>query len=425
MRLVSRINRKLKEIYYEIDAIVSFRNQKKIKKDLNKIKVVFMVQYIPGWNKTQPVYDRIIDDEAFEVMILCIPDKIKDNVLLSNINETYVYMISQGYKNVIDAFHKDNTWFDLKKYNPDFVFFPRPYNSFLPCVYLPREVNRYAKTCLIMYGIELTKDIMSVTHNRQFFRNISLYFCDNNYIKQYYDKRFFIKHRFGYQKSVMSGPVALESMINGCKKQSDIWNFSDSKFRVMWTPRWTTDKKLGGSNFFTHKDFMISYARKHSDVAMLFRPHPLALDNFIDTGEMTKSEVDEFREICCITPNISLDESKEYIATVWNSSVSVTDISAFFPEYFVTGKPVIFCISNMILELQDFALRLLEGCYIAHTSEDVEKYLDMLRKGEDPLKDKRKEIIEEVFGNDIGNISQKIVDTLKEEKHESIKVNYI
>lgn len=64
----------------------------------------------------------------------------------------------------------------------------------------------------------------------------------------------------------------------------------------MWTPRWTTNKKLGGSNFFVYYKLLLEYAEKNDDVDLLCRPHPLMFDNFLKTGEMKIEEIDDYKK---------------------------------------------------------------------------------------------------------------------------------
>lgn len=108
--------------------------------------------------------------------------------------------------------------------------------------------------------------------------------------------------------------------------------------------------------------------------------------------------------------NVCMDIEEEYNATIWNSSVLVSDISGIMPEYFVTGKPIIYCSSNMELTLGKHTKEMLKGCYIAKKPEEMFKYMDMLKKGKDPLQKTRKQLISQLFGNDINNSSKKIVE---------------
>ena len=138
----------------------------------------------------------------------------------------------------------------------------------------------------------------------------------------------------------------------------------------------------------------------------------MAFDNFIKTGEMTESEVAAYKAYCEALPNVQIDERKEYVSTMWASSVLVTDYSGIVPEYFVMDKPLIFCTSNMILQPTEFTRRMLQGCYLADNEEELERHLENLRAGNDYLRETRKEIIQELFGETLFTSVRDILDEL-------------
>jgi len=136
------------------------------------------------------------------------------------------------------------------------------------------------------------------------------------------------------------------------------------------------------------------------------------LSNFISTGELSPQQAEVFREICKREPNIELDESEDYVSNMWGSDVLVTDISGVLPEYFVTGKPVIYCATNMVLTPAAHTKKILEGCYIVDSEKELEEYLSMLESGNDPLKVKRKEIIAALWGTEITRCTDRFVEEL-------------
>ena len=46
-----------------------------------------------------------------------------------------------------------------------------------------------------------------------------------------------------------------------------------------------------------------------------------------------------------------IDNQRGYVDTFWGADVLITDISSMMMEFFVTGKPIIFCGTNMALTL--------------------------------------------------------------------------
>lgn len=403
----------------DLKAIMKFVRQRLEKKQNEKIRVAFMCQYIPAWNKVEPIYNEMKKRMEYEPILLCIPSKVSNNQLENpedNCNDTYEYYREHGY-DAINTLIGKNQWLDLSGMNLDYVFYLRPYNSYMPEPYVSSAVSNYAKICVVMYGMTLTKEVMKVTIEHDFFRNVYYYFAESDYAMHVNKKSFPFTHLLGLQKTVFYGMPAMSQIMDmkGCS--SEAWNFSDAEFRVMWTPRWTTDKSLGGTNFFEYKDWLLDYAEKHPQIAFLFRPHPLAFNNFVKCGEMTETEVKNYKQRCQEAKNVQIDTEQEYVASMWNSSALISDISGVMPEYFVMDKPLIYCASNMILEPADHTIRMLEGCYVVENQEQMQACLENLEKGIDPLKGKRHAIIDELFGDTLENSTDLIINEIWRDYH--------
>ncbi len=379
-------------IIHNMKAAVKLLMNRISKRQSGPIRVVFLCQYIPAWNKVAPLYHRMLSDDRFEPILLCVPSDITQ----VEENDTLDYYQQQGYT-AIDA-RTNHGWLDMRSLSPDYVFYLRPYDHVMPAEYASGTVCRFAKICVIMYGMTMTKQIAEISIEPIFFRHVYLYFAENEYMKTLNHKHFPITHALRLRKTVHHGSPAIAQILREKDTPTTIWDFSDAPFRVMWTPRWTTDPHLGGTNFFLYKDWILNDAAQHPDTAWLLRPHPLAFENFVKAGDMTQSQVDEYRSRIDALPNVMLDNTKEYTASMWHSHALISDISGILPEYFIMNKPLIFCRSNMILEPTDFTAKLLEGCYCVDTPEQLQECLNQLRSGHDPLKQKRTEIIDQLFG---------------------------
>lgn len=79
-----------------------------------------------------------------------------------------------------------------------------------------------------------------------------------------------------------------------------------------------------------------------------------------------------------------------------NTDILITDFSSIIIEFFITGRPVIYC-ADTNLKFEKVYRDIIKGFYIAHKWEDVEKYVSNLLKGIDPLKERRKSIIQDIM----------------------------
>lgn len=398
-------------------AISHFMQERHIKRGNGPIRVGFLCQYVPAWTKVAPIYENMVADSRFEPYLICVPSEqvmAKDNFATQPENDTYDYFVANGYP-AINALVGADQWLDLKSLNLSYIFYPRPYNNFLPAAYRTQVVSCYSRICLVMYGMGFSKEDMQVALNRDFMSHVYAYFAETNYAQEQNRKNNWLLHALGLQKSLCLGYPVLNALLDKKNQVSPSWAFSKNDFRVLWTPRWTTDKSIGGTNFFTFYESLMAYAEENPDIDFLHRPHPLALKHFLETGEMTQEQVENYQQQCHSMSNVSLDEQREYEATFWGSSVLVSDISGIMCEYFVTGKPMVFCAGNMELELAPHILKMLEGCYVVYTAQELFTVLENLKAGIDPLQDKRKERIHALFGDLDKRASQNILDALAQD----------
>jgi len=402
------MGRWIKDKLSDVKAVVKFIRQQKNYKVGEKIKVGFICQYIPAWNKLEPVYRIMEQDERFEPILICIPSDITQPI---KENDTYEYYVKRGYP-ALNTCVGDGAWLDISNMGFDYVFYLRPYNSYMPDLYVSSAVANYAKICIVMYGMVMTKQVMKEIVGREFFRNVYYFFADSPSAEKHFARLFRIPYHMGLQTTKYYGMPVMTQIMHQKEEPGTEWQFSNNDYRIMWTPRWTTDLNLGGTNFFTYKDFMLTYAKEHQEIDFMFRPHPLMFDNFIRTGEMKEEEVVAFKTACANASNVQLDESKDYIASMWNSDVLVTDISGVVAEYFVMNKPLVYCASNMILTPEEHTRRILEGCYVVNNETELRACLTELQNGNDYLKEKRTKIIEELFGDNLYTSAELIVNAL-------------
>lgn len=177
------------------------------------LNIVFVVQYIPGWNKLEPIYSKMKEDDRFNPIIVCVPLNIQNNHLLAdNGNETYEYFIEHGYE-AIDSMSQDSSWYDLRQLNPDYIFHSRPYNHYMPKCYTSGKIVKYALICNVLYSASVTTDLQTCTLNRNYYKDVYCYFAVDKSECDFFRKRFFTGFIFGVAKCYPYGAIGLEQMI--------------------------------------------------------------------------------------------------------------------------------------------------------------------------------------------------------------------
>lgn len=229
---------------------------------------------------------------------------------------------------------------------------------------------------------------------------MSFVFHDSDHMKGVHQKKFQNKGYYKYQHNMSLGYPSLVHFFS-LKKRDDVMN-------ILWTPRWSYDPEYGGSHFFEYKDVIIDIKRENPDRAVIIRPHPLMFDEFIKNGLMTKADVDEYKSKIKKL-GIIFDNNSLIINTFDRSDLLITDFSTIIISYFLTGKPIIYCKAQY--EFNPEFEKLAQGIYFAENEEQLREYTDMLLKGNDPLAEKRTEVIE-ILRKKHSGAAQRIVDYL-------------
>lgn len=403
----------IKNIYnhgkYQYSLRYISENIKRVRNKINNdeiLNVVFVVQYIPGWNKLEPIYKRMKEHSSFNPIIVCVPSNIQNYVILDEThNDTYDYFVQHGY-NSINAF-VDGSWLDLKKLKPDYLFHSRPYNDFMPKEYCSKSIVKYALICNVMYGANFSYNEQDVTLNRDYYEDVFIYFSFDSNEAKFYSERFNNGINKQIQKVLPYGATGLEQILNSKFDYHD--NYFDKT--VLWTPRWSTDLYIGGSNFFKYKDLIIKLAKDYPTVKFILRPHPLMFGNFIKTGQMSEVEVNEFKHYIEKEKNLELNESKEYFDIFWKSDFIIADLSGIVPEYFITGKPIIYCQSNANFRYVEYSKAILQSSYSVWNQFELEKIVKRLISDNDDKKNEREQCIIKYF-NKVNKNSENIVKSL-------------
>jgi hypothetical protein len=377
----------------------------KIRKELKKLKnekinIVFVCHRPPVWGSLKTVFEACNTDEKFNVTIVAIPNKKQLPKLELN-HEIYE---SEGAEeffkdypcNVINGYdYETKTWYDLKKLEPDYLFFQTQYNICRPSQYNSKIVSQYTSLCYVHYSSFASTNLLSSTHQKGFMSYAYMIFC---YSESYRKNLLKLLSDYGKNSDLrlyMTGFPGYDDLNKYKNMESSIWGFprENKKLRILWTPRWSTSE--GTCSFFNYKDKFIEYADTNSDIDFVFRPHPQGFKDFISTGEMTEYEVEYYKNEYAKRENMNIDFNKEYYALIYSSDVLIADFSGFIGDYFISGKPIIYCHKVNIFD--EFINGISEGFYWAYNWNDVTNFLKEIKLGNDPLKKRREELIENNF----------------------------
>lgn len=366
-----------------------------------KLHIVFICHRPQYWLSLQSVYEAFMEDEEFAVTIVAVPYKLqlseKNNECESYYDEGAYDFFSSFPCHVVNGYNRiTGEWYDLESLDPDFLFFQAPYDSRRPESYSSHTVSRYVHIGYMHYAISgLPSEYAPITYRESFAGNVTLHFVET-------------KDRLKFVRSVLdrvspdrphsifyTGHPKLDNLerYKNCEGPSWPRPRESGAFRILWTPRWTM--RENASFFLDYKDKFTELAAADKGIDLLFRPHPQAFLELRKGKKLTQKEIAAYLTRYSELPNAAVDESPNYAETLYSSDILVSDYSSLLAEYLFTCRPIIFCCRNPVLS--DLMSRLSSGFYWAQEWKDVYQTLNMLRKGDDPLLEKRLQIIREEF----------------------------
>lgn len=379
----SRTVLKVKNHREDVKAAAALAEWQKKRSRGGKIRCCFIVQMPEVWNKQQRVYHKLEADDRFEVWMLLVPNYRMDLERFSDSYGSEKEFFEAECRNGNLIYALENGKYAEVDFNRfDYVFYQRPYDWYLPEKYQSNYVVGKAGVCYVPYATnELSKP---VTYPQSFFRDIYLGFMENEHAAELNTKRYSKACDSGLQHFLNVGYPPFEE----CLEIAEECGYK----KVLWTPRWTYAPIIGGSHFVEYVQPLMDY--EWGDAELCVRPHPLMWQEFTRTGKMTQQQIDDVLA-AWKERGITQDSNKEILNSFAASDILISDNSSVIPMFFLTGKPIIYCVYGS--DFDPLFHTIMPGMYVAKSWEDVKKYLDQLLAHDDPLKSVREKIIKEHF----------------------------
>nr|WP_231135190.1 CDP-glycerol glycerophosphotransferase family protein [Motilibacter deserti] len=181
---------------------------------------------------------------------------------------------------------------------------------------------------------------------------------------------------------------------------------------VLWNPHFRMEEG-GWSTFHLYLQPLLQRFTQRSDLVLLVRPH---FRLFADLAEIEggPSRVETtLRRLAAEHDTIHLDDTADYTEALATADAMMSDLSSLATVFLPTGKPLLY------LRREDGPGTNDEGAYFesmyqARSWEDVDAFLDMVRRGKDPQAAERAAAVERHFPYVDGRASRRIVDDIVE-----------
>ena len=405
-----------KNLYRYRKILQTHRNYNKVitelKETKTKINVIFLVNEISKW-KTKSLFDLMARSSEFSPLIaltMADYDTLKETSKeqrKEKLESLQKYFDTRNIPYVVAYDMDKDEDIDLVIFNPRIVFYQQPWGI------CPRQrpsyVSKFAITCYVPYYVEnyciLSQEYMDFFHPYLY----KYYLLNNDYA--YMFKQIFPGFRGEFNGAGHTGLDQLNKF-----NADGVVSSSLGRKTIIYAPHWSFKHPLNSNleNYSTFPEFgqfILNFAKNHSDVKWIFKPHPTLKYTVLKTGIMTTDEVDNYYKAWNNIGISSIDN--EYPKLFNESDLLITDCGSFLTEYFSTGKPIIHLQSEFGTKPFPYMRPMYEAFYRVRTYDEFETaFKNIVYEDKDVKKTQRQELLK-FYGLDDNSAAVRIVDDLK------------
>ena len=301
-------------------------------------------------------------------------------------------------------------WLNIKKlYQPDIVFFTKPYKDTLPAYHIYNFQE--ALTLYLPYGINCI-NLFHNTYGLPFQALLWKFLVETEFQKHYAE----IYEKSHGDNVEIVGALAEEKLMQKEYKVKDVWKPQEKKKkRIIWAPHHTVDYLFNFSNFLNYCEDMLRLAEKYQEeIQVAFKPHPVLKFKLINLWGQEQTE--DYYNRWANLANGQIEQG-DYIDLFKTSDAMIHDCASFTVEYLYAQKPVLFQIRDEKVkeEFNSFGQMCLEQHYLAYSIEETEKFIrEVVIAGKDPKKQQREKFYKDyLYPKDGIMPSEKIFNILK------------
>lgn len=386
---------------YKVYRAYQNRRIKRIRKK-KQITVLFIIGEASTW-KTETLYRAMLAHPRFRPVL-----GVTESLQVPGSKSILIDYLREKQYDYVDLDIPGNS---IARIHPDIKFYYKPYESnYRHGLYF--DYNLKSLVCSIDYCFGTSGWPVAFRHE----------------IKQY-AWREFVENESVLNAMKDAGKDVRNKVITGVPQQdflslpketfSDPWKGSGGKKRIIYAPHhsFKGHNSIGieYATFLRFGEFMLRMAEKYADrVQWVFKPHP-SLRQKLETV-WGKERSDAYYRKWAELPNAQT-ELGAYNDIFHYSDAMIHDCSSFIVEYQYSGNPVLFLEeephTQEQMHLSEFGYAAYKAHYHAMTEEGIERFIQQVISGDDPMKGQRKAFFEQYLRIPNGKTAcQNIIDTI-------------
>lgn len=361
--------------------------EKRIRRKKEPLNVVFLVIWESIW-KYDSLFQMMMEDDNFNPLIVVCPVKNdSQDYVLQTMHQSLRYFERKGYPCVCAYNEKTDTYVAPEMFDPDVVFFTRPYEELAD--------ERYSRFHL--------KDALTCYVNYMYVSNNEPWSCALNFHKSLW--RYYMEYpKLLEQINEFCEPCSVNGVVTGYplfdafrqyKVTDKDWPVTGKqRKRIIWAPHFSITGHTGINAFSTFEkyyDLMHKLAEKYKDeIEIVFKPHPVLKLSLYAAEEWGKERTDTYYAMWANGENTAFVDGA-YVGLFLASDAMIHDCNSFTVEYLAVNKPAMFLDSGMTDDKINEIGKEARACYYkGYNEEDIENFIKMIIEGgNDELKERR------------------------------------
>lgn len=389
-----------------------------IKADDYPVHATFFCQEFDLFPSFHSVWNSFSDDQQYHRTAVFVWENEKEDPVVTNyIDENY------------DNYHEigvpviNHTEYDLGKDHPDICFYMKPYYAIrgLPSKLFVDRVNKQTPfTVFISYCL----DVQGGNRLFNFFYGMPAFYSMWKIIgySQFYME---MAKEYGFRRGEnvqVIGHPKFDALYELLKNKQKWYNAKWSKKInnrpvVLWNTHFSVAPGEGVGTFLSWYKVVFDYIKKHHDIFLIWRPHPIFWQEIIH--QIDSNEFNAMCEELEQMDNVIINRYGEYHYAFAMSDALISDAATFLIEYIPTGNPVMYTPKEGCEGVCD--PKCVKELYIGDSEDSIISYLDMVRNGQDPKRDARLRNFEEDYGIIDGRNGIRIRDYIIDEMRKKIQ----
>lgn len=364
------------------------KNSKKVLKHLKSkfgrkpIRVAFSCDDATKW-KCQSLYDLFSESEFFHPFIIVTKNntKAKEYIIPKLTEKTYDFFTKKGLETYLGCDLKTGKIFPIKNFKPDIIFYQEPWAN--QTIQGPVVASKFALTYYIPYFIP--NNATYIEYGLRFHQYLHKYYVLNDLIKNFYASKMDNK---GKNLKVVGHTQLDYFYLNK--------NTKKEKKYVIYAPHWAINEaKTNYATFEWNGKFLLEFAKKHSEINWIFKPHPSLKQRLKIQNIMSEEEIENYWSDW---DKIGLKyEAGDYLDLFSESYAMITDCGSFLTEFLLTKQPVIHLVSSKATPFNESVQKIVKSYYQAHNTEELDNYLEeVIIQKQDPKIQERLNVLEEL-----------------------------